>query len=247
VAGNVLAHLIFLIILVLPVQAMKGIKALDKAVAMRPAARLEFYQSSIVGQWIIVLLVAVAVLGSGSVLSTLGVAWPIWTAETFAVTLIVVLLTLTQTPIVPAVRTRLANSPSLLRALYPLRNLLPRSKKERERWVSLSATAGICEEIIFRGFLFFYVQDVLGLSLYSAVIISSAIFGISHAYQGTGNVLRTGAIGLLFGTTYAMTDSLLVPIVLHVVLDLGGLYMAEIVDAEEIKMRSELDEPNDVS
>lgn len=230
---EVLAHLLFVIVLVLPFQAVRGIRTLDREILMRPTARLDFYQSAMIGQWLIVLVVVAATWGHGPVLTTLGFVWPLWTVENAAVAVLVTVLMLTQTPVVPSVRSKLASSRALQRGLYPLRNILPHSKAEKRSWILLSLTAGICEEAIFRGFLFFYFQEILDVSLYGSVILSSVIFGLSHLYQGTSNIVRTGIVGLLLGITYAVTSSLLVPILLHIVLDLGGLYMGEIVPSDD--------------
>lgn len=82
----------------------------------------------------------------------------------------------------------------------------------------------IPEEIIFRGI----VQGSLGSYLDNAilaVILSSAIFGLAHIYNGAkGPGLRSSnwqLVGLTFlaglplGTIYVLTDSLLLPTVLH--------------------------------
>jgi membrane protease YdiL (CAAX protease family) len=232
VTANLLAHLLFLLILVLPLQAVKGMEQLNRLVTIKPAARLEFYRSAIIGQWLIVLLIAFALAGRGPPHVTLGLVWPSWTPENLAISAIAALLSLAQSPIVPQVRAKLAASGRTRSALHPIRNLLPRTAREKQRWIGVSITAGICEEIIFRGFLFFYLQHIVGTSLYGAIVLSTGIFGLSHYYQGTSNVVRTSIIGLLLGIAYAATGSLLVPIMLHTALDLGGLYMDQLVDAD---------------
>jgi len=233
VSSNFLAHVLFTILLILPLQAVKGIRALDRQVLINRQARFEFYRMAINGQWLMMLLVIAAAWGHGPLLEQLGIAVPNMSAEDLAISIVAALLILSQSPVVPAVRARLARSPAMARSIYPLRNLLPRSTAEKERWIGVSITAGICEEIIFRGFLFLYFQDVLGLSLYAAVVLSSLIFGLSHYYQGLGNVIRVSIVGALLAVTYAISDSLAVAIALHIALDLGGLYMGAFVASDD--------------
>lgn len=107
------------------------------------------------------------------------------------------------------------------RMLEPVGALLPRTKGERRAFAALCVTAGICEEILFRGFLMFYLQEVFpGLGIAGAVVVSSAVFGLAHLYQGLAGVLTTGALGVGMAMLYAAGGSLVVPIVLHALLDL---------------------------
>lgn len=54
-------------------------------------------------------------------------------------------------------------------------------------------TAGICEEVVYRGFLMQYFHTLpFHLSLAWAMVASSVIFGIAHLYQG---VAGGGAVG----------------------------------------------------
>ncbi len=76
--------------------------------------------------------------------------------------------------------------------------LTPGSHLELAVWFCLSATAGFCEEIIFRG----YLQRQLaafGKSTLLGVLLSAAIFGASHGYEGAARMLLIGIYGLLFG------------------------------------------------
>lgn len=244
-SGNLIAHLVFVLLLLLPLQAVQGIRALDRQILLDRGARLEFYRMAINGQWLLLLLVFAASWSHGSLLETLGLVFPGMSAEGLAITLAAVLLILSQSPVVPVVRERLARSRTALRSLYPLRNLLPRSTAEKKRWIGLSITAGICEEVIFRGFLFFYFQEILGLSLYATTIVSSAIFGLSHYYQGLVNVLRVGFVGLLLAIVYGVSGSLAIPIALHIVLDLGGLYMGDYVASDDQSIEASANDPGD--
>lgn len=109
--------------------------------------------------------------------------------------------------------------------LEPVRALLPYGRKERQLFGALSVTAGICEEILFRGFLLFYLQEVFGTALWVAVAVSSLIFGLCHIYQGVLAVLTTGAFGAAMAILYLFSGSLILPIIVHALLDLRVLLL----------------------
>lgn len=76
--------------------------------------------------------------------------------------------------------------------------LVPETKLELFVWFCVSATAGFCEEIIFRG----YLQRQLALlsrSMVGGVVLSAILFGASHGYEGGPRMLLLAAYGLMFG------------------------------------------------
>ena len=91
---------------------------------------------------------------------------------------------------------------------------LPRTKKEFQWFILLSITAGICEELLFRGFLIWYFESLTNTLL--AVVLSSILFGLAHSYQGVTGILRSGLMGLILALILVWTDSLLILIFLHI-------------------------------
>lgn len=91
----------------------------------------------------------------------------------------------------------------------------------------VSLSAGICEEIVFRGFLINYLIAVLPDSQWTAalaIIISSVIFAVLHAYQGFWAAVKITVLAILFGMIFVLTDSLIAVIILHFMVDfVGGL------------------------
>jgi len=76
--------------------------------------------------------------------------------------------------------------------------MLPSGRAEIMIWLGVCATAGICEEVIFRG----YFQKQFGVLLKSAwggIIVQALIFGGSHAYEGWQKMVQIGVFGFLFG------------------------------------------------
>lgn len=100
--------------------------------------------------------------------------------------------------------------------------MLPRNA--RERWAGLggSVTAGVCEEIVFRGLLI-ALGVSLGLDIYVAAALSLAVFVLCHLYQGWTGMPQVALLGGAFTYLYLSTGSLLLPIVLHILVDMRVL------------------------
>lgn len=106
-------------------------------------------------------------------------------------------------------------------ALKPFSYFFPATWTERRWWVLVCITAGVCEETLFRGFMLHYLHVFpWRLSLTLALLISSAIFGSNHLYQGAGGVAGTAIVGFLFGLLFLLTGNLVLPIIFHGVMDL---------------------------
>lgn len=112
------------------------------------------------------------------------------------------------------------------KAVKKLVFLLPSTGEERRWWWLVCITAGICEEVVYRGFLLHYLHVLpFHLSLTWALVGSSVIFGIGHLYQGLAGAVQTALIGFVLGAIFLMTGNLGVPIVVHALLDLRLLAM----------------------
>ena len=98
--------------------------------------------------------------------------------------------------------------------------LLPHTEREYPGFLALGVTAGICEEILFRGYLMAYAEPWLGI--WGAWIATSAIFGAAHLYLGPIPAARAGAVGLIVGGLYLFTGSLWVPMLLHALIDVNA-------------------------
>jgi CAAX protease family protein len=94
---------------------------------------------------------------------------------------------------------------------------------------ALSFGAGFGEETFFRGYLFErfgrrYGTDAWGKVL--AVAITTAFFGVSHlANQGLPGAQQATITGLVFGTIFAVTGRIWLPMIAHAAFDLTALWM----------------------
>jgi membrane protease YdiL (CAAX protease family) len=96
--------------------------------------------------------------------------------------------------------------------------MFPRNGNELNRFYGLSMTAGIVEETLWRGFLFWYLGHFI--PLWGAAIVSSVGFGLAHLYQGVRNVPQIILVGGALSALYLITGSLWLPILLHAVFDM---------------------------
>src|SRR5690606_36349186 len=109
-----------------------------------------------------------------------------------------------------------------------LLRLLPRSGAERLAFAALSATAGVTEELVFRGFLIPALETALG-SAWFAAVLSSLVFGFLHGYQQTPGMLRAGILGFGLALPLIMTRSLLPAILADTAYDIvAGVFLAQL-------------------
>lgn len=85
-----------------------------------------------------------------------------------------------------------------------------------------SLAVGFTEELLFRGYILTRWQGFSG-SLVQAVIVSSILFGIGHAYQGLAGVVSTTAVGLAFGLVFIYLRRLWPVALAHALLDFIAL------------------------
>mgnify|MGYP002622582006 CR=1 FL=1 len=119
--------------------------------------------------------------------------------------------------------------------LQPMEPLVPHTLGEYRWFVAVSFTAGICEEILYRGYLLAYL--LVWFPLWLAATIAVIAFGLAHAYQmritkGPGGVIRTMIFGAVAMGLYLLTNSLWCSIILHVAVDMNAGYLAYLIYAK---------------
>ncbi len=93
--------------------------------------------------------------------------------------------------------------------------------------MQVAITAGVCEEIIYRGTVISRLQAIFPKGRTTKILIllfSAAVFGAAHAYQAPAGILVTGLIGLLLGLIYVGAGRFLWPAILvHATYDVLSL------------------------
>lgn len=91
-------------------------------------------------------------------------------------------------------------------------------------WVS----AGLCEEIVYRGYLISQIAMLFGMSRVSqvaAVLVAAALFALAHAYQGVSGMLVTGTLGVIFGAQFLQQRNLWANVAAHITGDTASLIL----------------------
>jgi uncharacterized protein len=107
----------------------------------------------------------------------------------------------------------------LVKVLDRVGILVPRTGVEQVLFVLVSVTAGFCEELLYRGWLWSFFGDVTG-HLWIAVLLSAIAFGLAHFYQGLAGFVETGIGGLFFSIPVLLGHSLVPSQVIHAGIDL---------------------------
>jgi len=182
-----------IVLLILGVWAFLGKIIADQMRGEVTPHRVRFYLLTILFEWLLVFFLVAGVRRSGAplalilgarwssarqLLKDIGVAAAYWLVSSGLLVILARLLRVG--PIGPR-----------------MDFILPRGAAEITLWVALSVTAGICEEAIFRGYL---QQQFIALTtnVLAGILLSAAVFGAAHAYQGYKMVIPIGLYGAMF-------------------------------------------------
>lgn len=106
--------------------------------------------------------------------------------------------------------------------------LLPRTRGELPYGAGLSVSAGVFEELMFRLALPALLFGI-GASGPLAFVLATVLFGVLHLYQKWVGVLTSMVLGALFTYLYLVSGTILLPIALHVLIDLRALVLLPLV------------------
>lgn len=198
-------------------------RMLKKQLNIDPTARLLFYRTQVLWEWSWVVVLALIVIPIPEPLKWLGLVlpnqfgWIILLALLIGVVLSIILLR--RNPKAMAAMRRSLESSSLL---------LPTTPSERT-WFAISAiTAGICEELLYRGFLMSYLPTIFPMFAQQFIvisIISGIVYGLSRAYLGMQGIGQTALTGFSFAIVYFLSGSLLPAMIFHILAELRTLIL----------------------
>lgn len=122
-------------------------------------------------------------------------------------------------------RRNLAATPDVVERLrgrlQGIQRLLPSARAEWPGFVPLALTAGICEEVLFRGFVLWALAQALP-SFWLAGLAQALLFGLAHAYQGPRGVFLTFMVGVFLTGVVWISGSLWPAMLVHALLDLNA-------------------------
>ncbi len=189
-------------------------------------AVVHFYRSSIIELWLLTLVILTWWFWEKRTLSEIGMGvpggWAFWVGV--AVFAIIVFFLIRQ---IETIRSSAEARAQLLKQLTGnIALIVPRSNNERRLAMYTSLTAGVCEELLYRAFLMWYLMH--WLPGYGAIGISAFVFGLAHIYQGISGAVRALIAGVIFGLAYLLTGTLWLPIALHATIDITSLLTSSI-------------------
>jgi len=200
-----------------PLAGRRRYRRLLAAIAHEPGARVRHFRRGIAGEWAAATTVGLLALLAHTRVRSL---WPaahdskvIDQLPGLCIALLLVTL---------AYRVGGRGARRLLAVqLRPVAALLPHTKQEQWTFAGLALTAGVCEELIYRGFglaALRWVAPSIGDA--ELIVITSVAFGLAHLYQGRVGVVLTGVLGAYFAWMTIATGTLLPAMLLHALVDL---------------------------
>jgi uncharacterized protein len=191
--------------------------------AADPGARRRRYRRTTILEWsLVAVAVAVVLAAPGLDLGDLGLRGPRGSAYTLvgALGLVVSLVLLA------GLRRRVDRGADVV-APAEVGALLPRTAVERRAFAALALTAGLCEEVLYRGFLLAVAVAIApGLGPWRLVLVSALAFAVAHTYQGVTGMVTAGVLGGGFAVLFLGSGSLLLPVLYHALIDLRLLVLA---------------------
>ncbi|KKB33623.1 CPBP family intramembrane glutamic endopeptidase [Bacillus thermotolerans] len=226
-----------------PVIGYYDFQKFKQRAAVDPAARESYYAQIMTWLWVPALFILLIVALTDLTLQQIGLAMPTLGAGTLgsfatgaaygAITVYALFLVyyVIGYHTSSKVRHRLTESRKKEMQKLTYTEILPVTDKEKKQWTYVSLTAGITEEIIYRGFLIFAFSYLFPtLSIWVVILAASVIFGLAHTYQGFwAGVVRTSIVGIVFSIIYVSLGSILPLIVLHFLLD----YVAKLGEEDD--------------
>lgn len=245
ISPTALDHALALILVVFfPLRARTfGYRRLEVAIAERlPEVRLALYREAIALQWLFAAGLVALWIGLRRPLAALGLGAQPSPRFLGVCAVIVVLTVLVLWQRTQALRDDAALA-SVRARLRHVERMLPRSPTELRWFYWLSATAGVCEELLYRGYLIAYLATWLPAP--AAAAVAALVFGIGHSYQGARGVLTTTAAGAILGFAYLVSGSLLPGMVAHALGDAHSGHLAYVALRRQAEAPQAAAEPAD--
>jgi len=210
--------LILLVLGVLvPWRGAVRIRELLRQPALTTADRLAVYATTLAFQWLAVGVTLWRAAARGLTAEHLAAVLPDPARAGYAAIVLTVVLLANQ---VFSLR-RLARLPPERQGVIGdlARKVMPQNLVESLAFTALACTVALCEELLYRGFVFAALYDFAGQSVPVAILGSSVFFALAHSYQGRRGLLATFLVGLLFAGVRAWTGSLAPCVVVHLAVD----------------------------
>ena len=188
-----------------------------------PAARLRRYHRTTAIEWTLAAVATALVAGApGLDLGDVGVRWP----RPSAYTVVGAVGLLLSVGLLAGLRRRVDRGVGVV-VPAEVGALMPRTAAERRAFAGLAVTAGVCEEVLYRGVLLAFAVALLpGLTPWRLVAVSALAFAVAHTYQGVAGMATALVLGGSLAVLFLGSGSLLLPVLYHLLVDLRVLVLA---------------------
>jgi len=99
-------------------------------------------------------------------------------------------------------------------------------------------TVAVVEEVVFRGAAIGVVAAGFSLSPWLLAVVSAVVFGAAHGAQGRVGMAVTGGLGLVLAAGFVLTESLLVVVVAHYLVNALELVVHEGLGYERLTVET---------
>lgn len=114
---------------------------------------------------------------------------------------------------------------------------LPTKTSELPEYLLLCFSAGVFEEIVYRGYLVtycWYLFDGIEYLKILSILLPAFVFSVAHYYQGIKAVFKIFILAIIFGYIFINSGSLLIVMILHFLVDaIGGLLTIKYMKEDE--------------
>jgi membrane protease YdiL (CAAX protease family) len=226
---TMLDHLFVLLFVVIhPVAGFIGFRRLMRRVdAGESVNRSNEYFQTAIWQWVLFGIGAAVWSLSSRPLSAIGFSFELNLSFALGVAVVMVSVGLLLLQIRYIKSADKAAVDKMFDQLGFVQTMVPRNGNELAKFYGVSLTAGIVEEVLWRGGLIGYLS--LLVPFWAAVILSTLGFALAHSYQGIAHLPGVLFIGTILAATYVISGSIWLPIILHILIDvLQGYGMHEL-------------------
>lgn len=217
--------LVVIILIAMPIEAELSIRYLRPRIERGvPGARMVWYGYTFIELWLITAAIIWVWLASARAWPELGLTvsggWGMWAAW-MVVAAAAVIFGLQLRAVTGGGDALKQLQDQMRRTGIDTLFIMPRTQRQYHAAIGLGVTAGITEEIIYRGFLIW----ALGLFMHTwlAALVSLAAFVFMHRYQGSSGLAQVTLMGAILTGLVLVSGSLYPAIVLHVLVDVFSM------------------------
>ena len=209
--------LLFILGILFPINGVLSGKRIKEFLSTNPQGKMIFYRQTIIIQFVLATLVFAAMAFNRDSLDEIGLSFfrqPLLVLGLLAICFLGWWL-LWNYRFAPRRLRRSIERDAAVKFLFP-------TTKQEYHWsIGVSFAAGISEEIVFRGFLYWQLAQFL--PIIPSIILANLVFGLCHYGTGPKNAFLAFSLGVLLSILFLYTDSLFFLMIIHVLVDIYSM------------------------